>query len=474
MKPGIAVFAAGTLLTSLTLTSDRNTPDAADPVSVWTTTADQRLLLAEQPGTGLGTATLAQYSRIDVDPGTRYQPVQGFGASITESAAQLLDTHPERDELMRELFDPGGIGLSALRQPIGASDFVTGPHFTYADDRADASSLDLSRDERTLRLLRQARELAPELWIMASPWTAPSWMKTNNALIGGQLRTDAHQDYADYLTAFARHYADAGVPVQAITPQNEPQKTDPEDYPGMAMPVEQQAALVPRLARTLDAAGLDTRILGYDHNWAPHANDTARDDYPERLLSTAGEHLAGTAFHCYAGVAERQARLHDRFPGKQIHLSECSPVQTGDTTFRDTLLWQTENLIIDGMRNWSRSVLLWNLALDPRHGPHNGGCTDCDGVLELDPATGSVHREAGYYTLAHASKFVRPGARRIASTAQHDEVRTVAFQNPDGGLALIALNTGAHTRTVRVTQGGRGFDYPLPGASVSTFTWRPV
>jgi glucosylceramidase len=457
-------------------------------VRAWLTTGDQTSLFAEQPDSAFG-APVDGLPTITVDPSRSFQRMEGFGASITDSSAHLLAASPDRDAIMRELFDPvHGLGLSYLRQPMGASDFVAGPHYTY-DDLPPAETdyrmrhFSIAHDRaQILPLLRQALALNPALKIMASPWSPPAWMKTNHSLVGGRLIDDPriYRAYALYFVRFLQAYKKAGVPVDAVTLQNEPQNRTPSGYPGMDLRDPEEARLVETLGPKLRRAGLRTKILGYDHNWSLHPNDVgppddpANPEYAKSLLDDAGarKYLAGTAFHCYFGDPERQSELHAAYPDKDIYFTECSGSQSGNpaTTFPDTLHWHTRYLTVGAVRNWAKTVITWNLALDPSGGPHNGGCGTCFGVVTIDPATGHATPTADYYVLGHVTRFVRPGAVRIDSTVD-GTIWDVAFRNPDGSIVVVAVDddwgTGSQKFNVRV--GGQQFSYELPAGAVATF-----
>src|SRR6266511_140985 len=367
-----------------------------DPPRAWLTTGDRANLLAEQPADALS-APAPDAPTISVDPARSYQRIEGLGASITDSSAHLLAHSPHRDAIMRWLFDPrSGLGLSYLRQPMGASDFVAGPPYTY--DEVPTGQTDVAlrhfsiahdRPE-ILPLLRQARALNPSLKIMATPWSPPAWMKTSDSLVGGRFKDDprVYDAYARYFVRFLQAYKRAGVPVDAITLQNEPQNRTPSGYPGMDLRDDEEARLAVAVGRELRHAGLHTKILGYDHNWALHPNDVgppddpANPEYARSLLSNrdARKYLAGTAFHGYSGDPERQSVLHDAFPQKDVYFTECSATLSRDqaTTFPDTLHWHTRFLTVGAVRNWAKTVITWNLALDPAGGPHNGGCDTCN------------------------------------------------------------------------------------------------
>jgi glucosylceramidase len=455
----------------------------------WMTTGDQTNLLTEQPSTAFGDP-VAGDPTITIDPSQAYQRMAGFGASITDSSAHLLAESSHRDAIMRDLFDPRqGLGLSYLRQPMGASDFVAGPHYTYDDMPAGQTDFgmrhfSIAHDRaQILPLLRQARALNPNLKVMGTPWSPPAWMKTNDSLVGGRFIDDQryYDAYARYFIRFVKDYQRAGVPIDTLTLQNEPQNRYPSGYPGMDFRDTEEARLVKTLGPRMNAAGLrDTKLLGYDHNWSLHPNDVgppedpANPNYAISLMSDSGarRYLAGTAYHCYSGDPSSQSTMHDLFPSKDIYFTECSGSLSGNpaTTFPDTLHWHTRYLTVGAVRNWAKTVITWNLALDPSGGPHNGGCGTCFGVVTIDPATGQATPTADYYVLGHVTRFVRPGAVRIGSTVAGN-IWDVAFRNRDGSIVVVAVNDdwGTGSQRFNVQSGSGEFSYDLPAGAVVTF-----
>ncbi|MGW8376493.1 glycoside hydrolase family 30 beta sandwich domain-containing protein [Streptomyces sp. ODS28] len=477
-------------------------PRAARP---WITTPDRSRLL--EPGRPLPFHATgddkAPAPTLHVDPSRTFQTMDGFGASLTDSSASVLYgmSGARRDEVMRSLFAPGergGIGLSLLRQPVGSSEFVDGAHYTYNDLPPGETDLaqrhfGIAHDEpRILPLLRRARELNPRLKVIAAPWSPPAWMKEGGSLEGGSLKDDPayFASYARYLVKFVRAYARAGVPVHALTVQNEPQNRTPDGYPGTAMPVADQNRVIAELGPMLERAGLGhVRILSFDHNWSLHPDDR-RDaeragadpepDYPfDALRGPAARWIDGTAFHGYHGSAERQSALHRAFPGKGIWFTEGSGWhRRGEAYaeyFANTLRRHAQHLQIGATRNWARSVANWNLALDSGGGPVNGGCGNdpagvCTGVLAVDGDR--VTRNAEFYTLGHMSRFVAPGAVRIG-TENAGALHNTAFRNPDGTVALVVTNTSDAVREFSVSWRGRAFTARLTGGALATYTWKP-
>ncbi|MET8758086.1 ricin-type beta-trefoil lectin domain protein [Lentzea sp. NPDC004782] len=456
----------GLMIVSTVVLAGLATPSAtaATGASVWLTTADRSNLLRQQADVSFGSG--GSGPTITVDPGTTYQSVVGFGASFTDSAAWNVFNSPRRDEIMNQLFGRStGIGLSFLRQPIGATDFSRS-FYTYDDGAADPTLSRFSTahdDAYVLPLVRQAKQLNPQLKIMATPWSAPAWMKTSGSLIGGSLQDGRIGVYADYLVRFTQAYQAAGAPIDYLSVQNEP-NFEPPGYPGMRMGAQQQVDVINTLAPKLRAAGQNARILGYDHNW----DDTT---YPQTVNNGAGGNVIGSAWHCYRGDPSGQSVVHNAQPGKDVFFTECSGTTSGDdaATFRDTLRWQGINLAIGATRNWARSVAIWNMALDDNHGPVIGSCGNCTGVVTTNG--GNVTYNAEYYVLGHLSKFVQPGAVRIDSTGYGEGgIQNVAFRNPDGRIVLVALNSGG-TQDFRVSYGGQTFGYTLPADAMATFTW---
>ena len=447
----------------------------ADGVQAWVTTADQGRLLAHEAGLSFA-ARPALANRIDVDSERRFQSIVGFGAAVTDASAELIQTRlgpSQRTALLEELFGgSAGLGLSFTRITIGASDFSR-RHYSL-DDTPDGKpdpDLDHFSIEPTrahlLPVLRAALAINPELRIVASPWSPPGWMKSSGSLLHGRLRAEFQPALAAYLVRFSDAFAAEGVPIFALTLQNEPD-FDPPDYPGLRLEAAERASIIgkylgPLLAKR-QAAPL---ILDWDHNW----------DKPQSPLDVladgqASRFIAGVAWHCYGGDVAAQTPVHAAHPDKDAYLTECSGGDW-DPDWGGSLRWFTRELIIGSTRGWSRGIVLWNLALDEKHGPHAGGCGNCRGVVTIDSATGAITRNVEYYVLAHASRFVRPGAHRIDSTTGIKGLSTVAFQNADGSLVLIVLNDAQRPRKFSVRSAGESFDYSLPAGAVATFVWTP-
>jgi glucosylceramidase len=443
----------------------------AAPVQAFLTTADQQHLLSPSEIAAPGKADTV----IRIDPKRQHQRIAGFGAALTEGSAWLIRhglKDEQRDALMRELFtrEGNGLGFEFTRLTIGASDFSR-RHYSLDDmppGQADPElrhfSLEPERAD-VIPLTKQALALNPKLQIMASPWSAPGWMKTTDSLVQGQLKPEFYGAFSRYMVRYVEAMQAEGVPVFALTLQNEPH-FEPGDYPGMRMPPATRAAVVGlHLGPLLRSKGMKTQLLEWDHNWDEPWS-------PMSMLAdkTARQYVSGVAWHCYAGDVSAQSQVARHFPELDVWFTECSGGEW-KPQWAETLPWITRNLIIGSTRNGARGVLMWNLALDPAYGPHTGGCTDCRGVVTIDPKTGKVTRNIEYYAFGHASRFVRQGARRVDSEGEAKGLDHVAFTNPDGSTVLIVCNSAAEPRRFTVQAPGKRFAYELPASGVATFVW---
>ena len=463
--------------------------EVSTPVKVWLTTGDQAKLLTHEASLPLfyNATVSARDPLVEVHPDKTYQQMIGFGAAMTDASAYLIQNRmsaADRESLLQDLFgSENGIGMSFIRVPMGASDF-SHRHYSYDDMPAGQNdsalahfSIDVDRGEK-LPLLRRAIAINPQLEVMASPWSPPAWMKTTDNLVKGTLLPKYYDSFANYFVKFIQAYGAAGVPIHAISLQNEP-NFEPDNYPGMRLDPAARARVIGRhLGPAFARAGIKTQIWDWDHNW----------DLPQQPLDVLSDSIArgyvqGVAWHCYGGDVSAQSTVHDAHPEKDAYFTECSGGEWSPK-FDENLKWTVNTLVIGSTRNWARGVLLWNLALDENHGPHLGGCGNCRGIVTIDSKTGKYTKNAEYYALAHASKFVRPGAHRVASTSSDSTLSSVAFQNIDGSKVVIVLNTAAAPSHFTVLWGPPGlplpassprneaFHYTLPAGSVATFSWR--
>jgi len=447
---------------------------ANSTVNVWLTTADQANLLTQQPSINFTADAGTNATTVTVDENTTYQGIDGFGFCLTGGSASLINAmgSSQQTALLNELFatGTGQIGISYLRISIGASD-LSASDFTYDDMPAGQTDVNLNNfsinAETTalIPVLKKIFAINPNIKILATPWTAPVWMKVsttgNNGFTGGSLNTAYYDAYARYFVKYIQAMKAQGITIDAITPQNEP--LNPNNNPSMTMQATDEANFIKNnLGPQLQTAGLSTKIICYDHN-------ADQPGYPETVLgdASANSYTDGSAFHLYAGSISALSDVHNAYPAKNIYFTE--QWISNPSNFGGDLSWHVNNLIIGATRNWSRNVLEWNLAADPNNNPHtSGGCSTCLGGITINGS--SYTRNTGYYVIGHASKFVRPGAVRISSNIAGN-IQNVAFKNSDGTKVVIALNTGTSSQSFKLKWGGVSFTYTLPAGAVATFQW---
>ncbi|MEI7982683.1 MAG: glycoside hydrolase family 30 beta sandwich domain-containing protein [Bacteroidota bacterium] len=460
---------------------NNDTPDPPAPIDlgktqVWLTKGDKSKLLNREADLPIVESTTSNWPLITVDTSTLYQVMEGFGAALTGSSAYLL--HQKMDASTRaatllKLFDPvQGIGISYLRLTMGASDFSLGD-FSYDDPPAGETDYNLQHFslgpdlDDVVPVLKEIVQIEPTIGLLGSPWSPPAWMKTNNSMKGGKLKTACYSVYADYFIRYIQAMQSQGITISAVTLQNEPLYWT-ATYPCMEMqPAEQLTFIKDHVGPKFSAAGINTKIILYDHNWD-------NTNYAISILNdaTARQFIAGSAFHAYAGDVSAMSVVHYAHPDKDLYFTEISG-GAWSVNFGSNLMWYMKNIFIGTALNWSKSALLWNLALDQNYGPQNHGCSNCRGVITYDLSNNQITYNEEYYSIAHFSKFVRPGATRISTIPQQSltNVQAVAFINTNGSKAMVVCNDGSDNKTFTVKQGKKIFIYTIASKSVVTLTW---
>jgi len=440
---------------------------AETTVDAWLTTETLSAALEQQESVVFSDEATASGLIVNLDEEVRYQTIDGWGVSLTGAASWLLSeqlTEAKREEVMESLFGPTGIGLSMLRQTIGASDFNLAT-YSYNDGAEDPelSRFSIEPDrEHILPRIREALSINPQIKVMASPWSPPGWMKTSGDLIGGTLLNSHYQTNADYFVKFIQAYEAEGVPIYAVTPQNEPGYS-PAHYPGMILTKSQQIRFIgDYLGPAFRNAGLErVKIICHDHNYDGL-------EIPQAILaSSASEYVAGSGFHHYGGPIQAMSTLKAEFPEKGIWFTEGGFGEWNDHF--DNIVHE----MIEIPRNWAKAIVLWNAALDQKSGPSViGEDNPNEGMLLIrSDRKDDVRYNGQYYFLGHLSKFVRPGAVRIGSPTWIGNLETVAFENLDGSVALVLANRNQSVRRIKVNWRGRSFVYEVPARSMMTFLW---
>jgi glucosylceramidase len=468
-------------------------------IESWITNPDRSALFERQPDNiSFSERNNGRGSTIVVDDLQQMQTIDGFGFALTGGSAELLMkmSSGERAKILKELFawDDENIGVSYIRLSIGASDlnsFV----FSYDDLKKGETDFELKKfslaqdNNDVIPVMKEILAINPEIKILGSPWSAPAWMKTNNDVRGGRLKPECYGVYALYFVKYVQAMKNTGIVIDAITIQNEP--VNSRNTPSMTWFEDEQAEFIKNnLGPAFEKAGIKTRIILFDHNGD-------RPDFPLSMLNDpeVAKYADGSGFHNYVGdVATALSLMHSARPDKNLYFTEQMVVERPGSP-EISIVNPVKNLILRTTQNWSKNVILWNLAADPLNDPHtdNGGCSMCQGAITINGDT--VTRNIAFYTVAHASKFVRPGSVRIASTNRGDKTvglyedeqrpgvfRTainenmeilpnVAFRTPDGKIVLVVVNDTFSANSFTIQWNGKFAGVRLKPGAVGTYVW---
>lgn len=398
----------------------------------------------------------AEVASIFIDSTVRYQEIEGFGGAFTEAAALTFFKLPaERQaEVLTAYFDPArGHGYTLGRTHINSCDFSLG-NYAYAEVDGDAElrHFSIGRDRQAILPLIQAAERAAgrPLKLLASPWSPPAWMKTNGDMChGGQLKPEFRAAWAEYYCRYVRAYEHEGIPIWALTVQNEPEAVQVWEsciYSGE----EERDFVRDYLGPALAQNGLGgVRLLIWDHN---------RDRMVERASAVlndpeAARYVWGTAFHWYvADKFDNVQLVHDRFPDKKLLFTEGC--QEGGPHLGEWMMAERyARSLINDLNRWTVGWIDWNLLLDTTGGPNHVGNL-CSAPILADTETGELHYQSSYYAIGHFSRFVQPGAQRVLCATSHDMLEATAFLNLDGQIVVVLLNRSDQTGQVALTVNG--------------------
>jgi O-glycosyl hydrolase len=437
----------------------------AQTVTPWMTTGDQTKLLQQQANVSFGANSGSSASTITLNTGATYQTMDGFGYTLTQGSAEVISglAATQQNALLNEIYNPtSGLNANVVRISIAASD-LSNSSYSYNETAGDVNmaNFSLSGPDATylIPILKKILAINPNIKILATPWTAPRWMKTNNSWIGGSLQTQYYNAYAKYFIKYFDAMKAQGINIWGITPQNEPENGGNE--PSMLMnSTEQKNFINQQLGPQMATAGYGgIKIIAFDHN----CDNTA---YPIDVMSSS--YVEGAAFHKYAGDISAMTTVHNA-TNKNVYFTEQ---YTGPgNNFSGDFAWHMLNVVIGSTNNWSKAVLEWNVANNPSLGPRTpGGCSTCLGAITINNST-SYTRNVAYYIIGQISKFVDPGALRVGTSSSNASIISAGFRNPDGSVALIVHNQGLVSSTIKVVSGSSAFDYTLPAASAVTFNW---
>jgi glucosylceramidase len=451
------------VLTLLNICHAQNTTPIA-----YITSGDQSQLLQKQL---LQKKSIDSTTRILINPKQQFQTIDGFGFTLTGGSALLIQQMQpaKRKALLQELFGKtaDAISISYLRISVGASD-LSESVFSYHDlPNGEMDTLlhefNLSRDTiHLIPLIKQILAINPTIKLMATPWSPPTWMKTNHNSMGGSLIPQYYRSYARYLVKYLQAMKAKGIAIDALTIQNEPQHGG--NNPSMLMTASEQAIFIKsHLGPLFKQHAVKTKIVIWDHN-------CDHPEFPIQVLNDAdaNQYIDGSAFHLYAGDIAALSTVKNAHPSKNIYFTEQWTGSKG--SFDGDLKWHVKNVLLGALQNHSKIVLEWNLANDGSFGPHTpGGCTECKGALTIDGST--VTRNVAYYIIAHAAKFVPAGSVRVQSNRTRN-IETVAFLTPKGDTILILLNNGTVMDQLNIGHRNQWFDLALKAGDVATIVFK--
>jgi len=443
-----------------------DTTGQAGEIAAWVTSEKNRF--ARMRGLRWRTAAaMPSEQAIVLNPEKKFQPILGFGAAFTDAACYMFNqlSPSAREPLFHELFHPGEMGLNVCRTCIGSSDYST-KVYSYDEGEADPElkRFSIEQDRQyILPILREARKVNPEIFLFSSPWSPPGWMKAGGSMLGGSMRRRYMPAYAQYFLKFLQAYAEAGVPVQAVTPQNEVDTDQDGRMPACIWPQEYEIEFVrDHLGPLLEKQGLPTKIWILDHNYNLWGRAVAELDDPGLR-----EYCNAIAWHGYVGTPEMMTKAHEAHPDADMYWTEGGPDYTRPDYLTDWAMWgQTFTAVL---RNWCRSITGWNLALDEQGRP-NIGPFACGGLVTIHSRTGEITRCGQYWAFAHFSRAIRRGARRFDSESTLTGISHVAFANPDGTRVLVVTNSGV-AQTATVQMGAMQAEIALDKDSLTTWLW---
>ncbi|MDD2243157.1 MAG: glycoside hydrolase family 30 beta sandwich domain-containing protein [Dysgonamonadaceae bacterium] len=459
-------------------------------IDLYVTNSNKSMLFQKVPLKFSTKDNMSPYT-IKIDPSVTYQQIDGFGAAFTGSTCYNLMKMPadKRSELLKETFDPvNGMGFSYIRISIGCSDFSLS-EYTYCDTPG-IENFAIQEEEKKyiFPILKEILAINPKVRIMASPWTAPRWMKVNNlndlqpynSWTSGQLNPAYYQDYATYFVKYIKAMEQEGFKIESITIQNEPLNRG--NSASMFMTWQEQRDFIKTaLGPKFKENNINTKIIIYDHNYnydseKPDTKDQGQ--YPLKIYEDpeAAQYIDGAAYHAYGGDKSEMLRIHEGRPDKNLYFTEISIGLWGSGyNFGEDLMWNLQEVGIGTLNNWSKAVIVWNFMLDDKHGPDRpGGCNECLGAIDINSSNyTSYTKNSHFYDIAHLSKVIKPGSYRIKSSDLNiNGLNYVATKNPDQSYGLVALNNKSTEQSITIDDGVHTFNYKIPPKSVSSFKWK--
>lgn len=375
---------------------------------------------------------------INIYPEITYQTLLGFGGAFTESTGYALKQLPieKQTQIFKDYFSSEGLNYSIGRLPIGSTDFSPKSYsYSYKEDLSDFT---IEQDrEYILPTVKSALEINPHLQFLSSPWSPPKFMKTNKMLtLGGKLIEKYKQTWANYFAKYIKAYKIEGIDIKYVTVQNEPNAVQLWES-CLYSPEEEIDFAMNYLYPTLRSNNLQTKILIWDHNKEKLFTRSKQELNNNRAL----EAVAGIAYHYYSGDHFENIQLtHDSFPGKiLLHTEGCtgySKFNSNDEVHNGEIYGHD---ILGDLNAGSNGYIDWNLVLDNKGGP-NHKFNYCNAPIMVNSNKTDYIKNLTYYYIGHFSKFIMPGAKRIAFSRYTSDIEVTSFKNPDGSIAIILMN----------------------------------
>jgi glucosylceramidase len=434
-------------------------------ISVWTT--DDNHLSSRGPSISWRPSQASTTSAVVLDPEKKFQPVLGFGAALTDAACFTLNRldAPAREKLFHELFSPTEMAFSVCRTCIGASDYsVNAYSFDEGAPDPELQRFSIDHDRAyILPILREARKANPDLFLFSSPWSPPGWMKPNGSMLGGNMQRKHMPAYANYFVKFLQGYEAEGVPVQAVTIQNEVDTDQDGRMPACSWPMEYEADFVRgQLGPAFERAGVKTKIWIIDHNYNLWGRAMGELETPN-----VRKYTNAIAWHGYVGEVEWIDRVQAAYPDVEMYWTEGGSDYTWPDYMTDWVKWS--KTFTGVLRHWCRSITAWNIALDEKGKP-NIGPFACGGLVSIHSQTKEISYSGQYHAFAHYSRFITRDARRFDSQGGATELQHVAFENPDGRRVVVLTNPGA-AQNCELRLGNQSATVALSRNSVTTLQW---
>jgi len=443
------------------------TPKVGAEISIWVTSGEERFSAAPRTLWGPAPETAAA-DQIRLDPSKKFQEILGFGGAFTDAACYMFNQLPPsaREQLFHEMFHPSEMSLGVCRICVGSSDYALEVYsFDEGEPDPDLARFSIEHDRKyILPVLRLARQVNRDMFLFASPWSPPGWMKSNGSMLGGSMPRHSLPAYARYFLKFLQGYAAEGVPVQAVTPQNEVDTDQDGRMPACIWAQEYEIEFVrDHLGPLFEKSGMPAKIWILDHNynlWG-RVMDELEDDKLRKYCNAV-------AWHGYAGTPDMMSKVQEAFPSVEMYWTEGGPDYKDPGYLTDWCKWGATFSGI--LRNGCRSITSWNLALDELGRP-NIGPFSCGGVVTINSHTNEVARSGQYWALAHYSRVIRRGARRFDSQSVAVDLEHVGLENPDGQNVLVVTNAGP-ARAIELRLADRAARVSLKEYSVTTLAWR--